>query len=181
MLRKIEGDKYGFFREPHDEEPAAIVERHNGAWAIRGHEDKQTFANPEMAEPYMGIASAFDYMPLLLRPSVPALYYHDEHEVEMVAQIKLFATWSYWTWYICEAVYHPGSGQPPVPVHETPWSQGGLRMGSPDVECFGYVVGTHPEYGYFSLAELAEIRGPMGLRIERDLFFTPTPMSKLLV
>ena len=34
------------------------------------------------------------------------------------------------------------------------------------------------EWGYFSLAELEEYKGPLGLGIERDLSFTPTPVSK---
>lgn len=30
-----------------------------------------------------------------------------------------------------------------------------------------------PELGYVSLRELAALRGPMGLHVERDLYFTP--------
>lgn len=30
-----------------------------------------------------------------------------------------------------------------------------------------------PELGYVSLTELASVRGPLGLRIERDLHFVP--------
>ena len=36
----------------------------------------------------------------------------------------------------------------------------------------------YPELGYVSLAELASVRGPMGLPVERDLHFTAThPLS----
>jgi hypothetical protein len=35
------------------------------------------------------------------------------------------------------------------------------------------------ELGYFSLAELAEYKGRFGLGIERDLFWKPTPLSKV--
>ena len=31
-----------------------------------------------------------------------------------------------------------------------------------------------PELGYVSLRELAEVRGPLGLPLERDLHFAPT-------
>jgi len=36
------------------------------------------------------------------------------------------------------------------------------------------------ELGYFSLKELEEIRGPLGLPIERDLDFEPKTLSELM-
>ena len=44
---------------------------------------------------------------------------------------------------------------------------------------FGLVDGFEIELGYFSLSEIASLRGPLGLRVERDLFFTPTPLSEI--
>ena len=44
---------------------------------------------------------------------------------------------------------------------------------------FGAVSGFEFELGYFSLSELQQTRGPLGLPIERDLHFTPTPLSKI--
>jgi hypothetical protein len=41
------------------------------------------------------------------------------------------------------------------------------------------VIGLDVELGYFTIAELEEVRGPGGLTIERDLYFEPTPLSKL--
>ena len=35
------------------------------------------------------------------------------------------------------------------------------------------------ELGYFSLAEISAVRGPMRLQVERDLFFTPKPLSEM--
>lgn len=35
------------------------------------------------------------------------------------------------------------------------------------------------EWGYFSLAELQKVRCRFGLRIERDLIFTPTKFSEI--
>ena len=47
--------------------------------------------------------------------------------------------------------------------------------------CFGYVTGLfEDEFGYFSIDELEEIElPPFGLRIERDLYFTPCPISEI--
>jgi len=36
---------------------------------------------------------------------------------------------------------------------------------------FGYVKGFENELGYFSLDELQSVKGPLGLGIERDLYF----------
>ena len=34
-----------------------------------------------------------------------------------------------------------------------------------------------PELGYFTLSELTGLRGPLGLRVERDLSFRPCRLS----
>jgi len=44
---------------------------------------------------------------------------------------------------------------------------------------FGYVVGIEPELGYFTLTELSEFRGVLGLPIERDLWFKPMRLSEV--
>ncbi len=44
---------------------------------------------------------------------------------------------------------------------------------------FGAVSGIEFEVGYFSLSELQQWRGPLGLAIERDLYFKPTPLSQI--
>ena len=44
---------------------------------------------------------------------------------------------------------------------------------------FGYVVGDFPELGYFSLDALRLARGPFGLEVERDRFFSPLPLSRI--
>jgi hypothetical protein len=41
------------------------------------------------------------------------------------------------------------------------------------------VAGDFPELGYFSLSELQSIRGAFGLPVERDMYFTPTPLSEI--
>lgn len=48
---------------------------------------------------------------------------------------------------------------------------------------FGYVSifgDWNDEWGYFSLDELAEFRGPFGLEIERDLYFDEKPASQII-
>ncbi len=45
--------------------------------------------------------------------------------------------------------------------------------------CFGLVCGQVDELGYFSLDELRTVRGPLGLRIERDLWWQPAPLSRV--
>lgn len=66
--------------------------------------------------------------------------------------VKFFTAWSHWTWFAYE---FDGS----------------------DI-FFGFVKGDFDEYGTFSLSELESVRGPMGLKIERDIHFTPKPVSE---
>jgi len=44
---------------------------------------------------------------------------------------------------------------------------------------FGLVNGLELELGYFSLKELQSVKGPMGLPIDRDLYFKPESLRKL--
>jgi len=45
--------------------------------------------------------------------------------------------------------------------------------------CFGLVDGLEKELGYFNLQELEEIKGPLGLSVERDIYFEPTKIKEL--
>lgn len=73
--------------------------------------------------------------------------------LDPVIYLKLFTPWSIWRWYIAQ--YDPKTG-----------------------EMFGYVEGFKAEWGCCSLIELEEIKGPCGLKIERDLHFTPKKFSE---
>ena len=84
---------------------------------------------------------------------LPPLY-ATENETNPIAQVKLFTPDSNWTWYIME--YDPNE-----------------KIG------FGYVCGLENELGYFSLDELESLKGQLGLGVERDIFFTPTPLNEL--
>lgn len=89
-----------------------------------------------------------------LARKIPALYAQDGKGMEATAFVKLFTPWTNWTWYITEM--DPGTG-----------------------ECFGLVHGHERELGYFSLSELEGITGPAGLKIERDMWFDPKPLSQV--
>jgi hypothetical protein len=90
-------------------------------------------------------------MPDSLARNVPALY-STQNEEDPIARIKWFTPDSSWTWFVLE--YDPSE-----------------RL------CFGLVIGHERELGYFSLSEIEELRGPMGLKVERDLYFHPQPIS----
>jgi len=96
---------------------------------------------------------AHTLMPSEIAAQLPPLYANDGQSEDAIAHLKLFTPWTSWTWYASE--YDPAE-----------------RL------CFGVVVGHERELGYFSLVELEEIRGPAGLRIERDLHWKPRPLKE---
>jgi len=100
----------------------------------------------------MTIDDAHDLLPAQLADDIPRLY-ATEDQADANARVKLFTPDSSWTWYIVE--YDPD-----------------------EKLCFGLTVGHERELGYFSLAELEQLRGPLGLKVERDLHFQPTPVSQ---
>jgi hypothetical protein len=67
---------------------------------------------------------------------------------------KFFTPDSNWTWYATE--YHPE-----------------------DRTFFGLTDGFEAELGYFSLDEMEEARGPLGLKIERDLYWKEKPLAEV--
>ena len=92
-----------------------------------------------------------------IEKSLPALYATEKIPVsEKVLVVKFFTPWSNWTWYGTE--YNPGE-----------------RL------FFGFVVGMEKEWGYFSLDEMKSVQGPFGLKIERDLWWTPCKFKDLKV
>ena len=83
---------------------------------------------------------------------LPSLYHNEDHPNPLV-MIKLFTPDSAWRWFLME---YDG-----------------------DDTLFGLVAGLETEFGYVSLRELQSVTGPMGLHIERDLWFRPTPVREL--
>lgn len=83
---------------------------------------------------------------------VPPLYGQDGKGQEAIAYAKFFNPCGAGTWYMSE--YDPKTGR-----------------------AFGKVVLHETELGYFSIPELESIRLMAGLYIERDIYFTPTPLK----
>ena len=89
-----------------------------------------------------------------IEAKLPPLYSQDGKGDEALALVKFFTPDSSWTWYATE--YDPQE-----------------RV------FFGLVDGLEKELGYFSLDELESIKGPLGLSIERDIYFEPTRIKEL--
>ena len=85
-----------------------------------------------------------------IKAKLPVLY-SQENENDPMVICKFFAVFTNWTWY---AIEFDGNDT-----------------------FFGYVAGDFPELGYFSLSELQSLKGPMGLGIERDMYFRPCKLS----
>ena len=87
---------------------------------------------------------------------LPPLYAQDGKGMEAIAFVKFFTPWTSFTWYATEF-----DGEDTF---------------------FGLVdTGTEKELGYFSKTELQSIRGNWGLKIERDMYFTPKKLSELRI
>lgn len=93
------------------------------------------------------------------------------HSDATVAQVKFFTPWSNWTWYASEASAELADGS------EVTLSDPRARE-RVDVLFFGLVFGLETEYGYWRLSDLTQLRGPFGLRIERDLYFRPRNLEE---
>ena len=89
-----------------------------------------------------------------LEAKLPPLYSQDGKGDEAIALVKFFTPDSSWTWYATE--YDPNE-----------------RV------FFGLVDGLEKELGYFRLDELESVKGPLGLSIERDIYFEPTRLYEL--
>jgi hypothetical protein len=90
-----------------------------------------------------------------IRKRLPPLYATEETPLEeKMAQVKFFTPDSSWTWYAVE-------------------------FDGEDI-FWGWVQGFEEEFGTFSLTELQSVRGKLGLPVERDWFFEPTPLKELM-
>lgn len=89
-----------------------------------------------------------------LRKKLPKLYECEYQGLNALAQVKFFTPDSSWTWYASE-------------------------FDGEDI-FFGLVSGLEVELGYFSLSELQSVRGPLGLPIERDLYYIPKTLKELM-
>ncbi len=93
-----------------------------------------------------------ELIPEELLNKIPDLY-ETERSINPICHIKIFTPDSIFTWYIIE-------------------------ISKEDKHtCYGYVIGFESELGYFSLKELKTIKGSLGLRVERDISFSPTALG----
>ena len=89
-----------------------------------------------------------------IKNSLPKLYEQESKGFNAIAYVKFFTPDSSWYWYATEF-----DGEDTF---------------------FGLVDGFEKELGYFSLSELESVKGPLGLKIERDLYFKPTTLEELM-
>jgi hypothetical protein len=97
--------------------------------------------------------SGMELMPKGIRENLPALYAQEKLGGKAVVHVKYFTPDGSWTWWATEF-----DGEDTF---------------------FGLVEGHVRELGYFSLSELREARGPMGLPIERDLHWRPQTLQEI--
>jgi len=97
-----------------------------------------------------------------IREQLPPLYAQDGKGGKAVVYTKYFTPSSNWTWLCTE-------GEPVLDESQN----------EVDFKFFGLVFGHEREFGYFLLSELEEVRGPMGLPIERDLYFKPKTLEEI--
>jgi len=88
-----------------------------------------------------------------LRRRLPPLYSQEDKGSQAVAYVKFFTPDSNWTWW-------------------------GLEFDGEDT-FFGLVEGHVKEFGYFNLRELENVRGPLGLPVERDLYWQPKTLVEI--
>jgi hypothetical protein len=88
-----------------------------------------------------------------IRQKLPPLGSQENLGGKAVVHVKFFTPDSSWTWF-------------------------GTEFDGQDT-FFGLVDGHEKELGYFSLSELQSVRGPMGLAIERDLYWQPKTLEEI--
>jgi hypothetical protein len=117
--------------------------------------------NPETGEPFIcqngvrpGPEKLAQFRLALTLRGAPARYAQEGLGEEAIVYVKLFDPTGSATWYLME-----WDGQD---------------------EAFGYVTGlAQDEFGYVSLEELSQVSGGMGIGIEIDEWFIPTPIQTI--
>jgi len=97
-----------------------------------------------------------------MRKKLPPLYAQDGKGGKAVVYVKFFTPSSSWTWLATE-------GEPVLDEAQK----------EIDYKFFGLVYGHEREFGYFLLSELEEVKGPMGLPIERDLYWRTKTLEEI--
>jgi hypothetical protein len=99
-------------------------------------------------------------LPNFIRKQIPPIYSQQDKRDPLVV-CKFFLPGVPWAWYVIEGEARPDEGQ------------------GKDFEFFGLVEGLEAELCYFSLSQLREAHGPLGVVIERDVYFKPRPLSQV--
>jgi hypothetical protein len=100
------------------------------------------------------------FIEVLQLTGTPALYAQDGKGDEALVHVKLFDPCGSWTCYITEFSETAPDGCKNL--------------------AFGLVTGVgEPELGYVDLEEISNVRGRMGIGIEIDMHFEPTPLGKI--
>jgi len=91
-----------------------------------------------------------------IEKKLPVLYSTENiPSEEKVVHVKFFTPWTNWTWY-------------------------GIEYDAEQRLFFGYINdGYGKELGYFSLTELESVRGPVGLKIERDMYWDARKIKEI--
>lgn len=97
-----------------------------------------------------------------IRKKLPPLYAQEDKGGKAIVHLKLFTPDGSFTWYITE-----GS-----PITD----DSGKEV---DFHFFGLVDGLEKELGYVALSELENVRGPLGLPVERDLWWEPKTLEEV--
>ena len=94
-----------------------------------------------------------------IEEKIPKIYTYESNKPKDVpVKLRFFCPWNNWTWYVTE----------------------GERIEDGDFKFFGWVVGHYPEMGYFLLSELESVKGPFGLEIERDIYFSERTLKEIM-
>jgi hypothetical protein len=101
-------------------------------------------------------------LPKEIRETLPPLNSLDDKGSKAAVHVKFFTPDSNWTWYATQG--------------EAILDDQGQFL---DFQFFGLVDGHCKELGYFNLNELEEARGPMGLPIERDLYWRVKTLQEI--
>jgi hypothetical protein len=80
--------------------------------------------------------------------------YQTQNQKDPIVQARYFCPWNNWTWFATEFDKEEGI-------------------------FYGLVAGHEVELGYFSLNEFQTVEGPFGLKVERDLYWEPKPLSEV--
>jgi hypothetical protein len=146
-------EQVGYLAHPRGESELEVIGHDSGEHLIVTYDN----ALEQMTDVKPAAHPMVAPQPILLdeasRARLPKLYSGEEKGLDAVAEVKFFTPDASWTWYATEFDGHD--------------------------MFFGLVIGYEIELGYFTLSELTELRGPFGLRVERDRFYQPKTLREL--